>query len=153
MTGVYPLWMVPTTIAEMPEKGWNHEMFHLNRYMYQEGYSWSGMFIHRNIRNIHWNLNCDIHQGYLWTWASTAGPPSPPGREKIPLWECLRSSLSSMVATRFCLVQYKKLAKKTFPGPVCWHPDVLWGVLPDVLGIWRGLCKGEDWNSTGKCKG
>ena len=33
----------------------------------------------------------------------------------------------------------------TFPGPVRWHPDVLWGVLPDVLGIWRGLCKGEDW--------
>ena len=60
MTGVYPLWMVPTTIAEMPEKGWNHEMFHLNRYMYQEGYSWPGMFIHRNIQYINWNLNCDI---------------------------------------------------------------------------------------------
>ena len=40
-----------------------------------------------------------------------------------------------------------------FAGPVCRHTDVLWGVLPDVLGIWRSICKGKGWYSTWKVQG
>ena len=69
MTGVYPLWMVPTTIAEMPEKG---PISILSQFVLKRILGYSGIFTK------------DIHQGYLWTWASTAGPPSPTGPARIP---------------------------------------------------------------------